>query len=111
MVGGDWRNFPDQVLDDLKGKKLAFLGPGRFRHFARAPFPMRGERSARKVDIQLVPMPAAEPMPDLSSLKGWFDAAILPFHRPIMVGGYRNNKGSPPFANAWQAGGAPRCGD
>jgi|SRR3984893_2838774 len=52
---------PIKVLDDLKGKKLAFLGPGTVPDMLLGALPKRAKIS--KEDIQLVPMPAPN-MPD-----------------------------------------------
>jgi ABC-type nitrate/sulfonate/bicarbonate transport system substrate-binding protein len=50
-----------KVLDDLKGKKLAFLGPGTVPDMFLNALPKRTK--IRKEDIDLVPMPAPN-MPD-----------------------------------------------
>ncbi len=52
---------PIKVLDDLKGRKLAFLGPGTVPDTFLGALPKRTKIS--KEDIQLVPMPAPN-MPD-----------------------------------------------
>jgi len=52
---------PIKVLDDLKGRKLAFLGPGTVPDMFLGALPKRTKIS--KEDIQLVPMPAPN-MPD-----------------------------------------------
>ena len=54
-------NSPIKVLDDLKGKKLAFLGPGTVPDMLLGALPRRTK--IRKEDIELVPMPAPN-MPD-----------------------------------------------
>jgi ABC-type nitrate/sulfonate/bicarbonate transport system substrate-binding protein len=48
-------NSPIQTLDDLEGKKLAFLGPGTVPDMMLDALPMKSR--IRKDDIQLVPMP------------------------------------------------------
>jgi ABC-type nitrate/sulfonate/bicarbonate transport system substrate-binding protein len=50
-----------QTLDDLKGKKLAFLGPGTVPDMMLDALPMKSR--IRKDEIQLVPMPPPT-MPD-----------------------------------------------
>jgi sulfonate transport system substrate-binding protein len=52
---------PIKALDDLKGKKLAFLGPGTVPDMMLDALPRKS--SIRKDEIQLVPMPAPN-MPD-----------------------------------------------
>jgi NitT/TauT family transport system substrate-binding protein len=54
-------NSPIRDLDDLKGKKLAFLGPGTVPDMFLGALPKRTKIS--KEDIELVPMPAPN-MPD-----------------------------------------------
>src|SRR6516225_3328190 len=54
-------NSPIRDLDDLKGKKLAFLGPGTVPDMFLGALPKR--TNIRKEDIDLVPMPAPN-MPD-----------------------------------------------
>ncbi len=54
-------NSPIRSLDDLKGKKLAFLGPGTVPDMMLDALPLRSR--VRKDDIQLVPMPPPT-MPD-----------------------------------------------
>jgi ABC-type nitrate/sulfonate/bicarbonate transport system substrate-binding protein len=54
-------NSPIKTLDDLKGKKLAFLGPGTVPDMFLGALPKR--TNIRKEDIDLVPMPAPN-MPD-----------------------------------------------
>jgi ABC-type nitrate/sulfonate/bicarbonate transport system substrate-binding protein len=48
-------NSPIKTLDDLKGKKLAFQGPGTVPDLLLGALPRRTR--IRKEDIQLVPMP------------------------------------------------------
>ena len=48
-------NSPIRSLDDLKGKKLAFLGPGTVPDMMLDALPMKSH--IRKDEIQLVPMP------------------------------------------------------
>ena len=55
------QDSPIKVLDDLKGKKLAFLGPGTVPDMFLSALPKRTK--IRKEDINLVPMPAPN-MPD-----------------------------------------------
>ena len=52
---------PIKVLEDLKGKKLAFLGPGTVPDMFLGALPSKTK--IRKEDIELVPMPAPT-MPD-----------------------------------------------
>ena len=52
---------PIKTLDDLKGKKLAFLGPGTVPDMFLSALPKKTK--IRKEDIDLVPMPAPN-MPD-----------------------------------------------
>ena len=54
-------NSPIKVLEDLKGKKLAFLGPGTVPDMFLGALPSKTK--IRKEDIELVPMPAPN-MPD-----------------------------------------------
>jgi ABC-type nitrate/sulfonate/bicarbonate transport system substrate-binding protein len=54
-------NSPIKTLDDLKGKKLAFLGPGTVPDMMLDALPQKS--AINKGDIQLVPMPAPN-MPD-----------------------------------------------
>jgi ABC-type nitrate/sulfonate/bicarbonate transport system substrate-binding protein len=54
-------NSPIKVLEDLKGKKLAFLGPGTVPDMFLGALPRKTK--IRKEDIELVPMPAPN-MPD-----------------------------------------------
>jgi sulfonate transport system substrate-binding protein len=54
-------NSPIRSLDDLKGKKLAFLGPGTVPDMMLDALPMKSR--IRKDEIQLVPMPPPT-MPD-----------------------------------------------
>jgi NitT/TauT family transport system substrate-binding protein len=54
-------NSPIKVLEDLKGKKLAFLGPGTVPDMLLDGLPKKTK--IRKEDIDLVPMPAPN-MPD-----------------------------------------------
>ncbi len=54
-------NSPIKVLEDLKGKKLAFLGPGTVPDMFLGALPRKTK--IRKEDIALVPMPAPN-MPD-----------------------------------------------
>jgi len=54
-------NSPIKTLNDLKGRKLAFLGPGTVPDMFLGALPKRTE--IRKEDIDLVPMPAPN-MPD-----------------------------------------------
>lgn len=49
-------NSPIKTLDDLKGKKLAFLGPGTVPDMLLNGLPRVAK--IRKADIRLVPMPA-----------------------------------------------------
>ena len=55
------QNSPIKTLDDLKGKKLAFLGPGTVPDMFLGALAKRTK--IRKEDIELVPMPAPN-MPD-----------------------------------------------
>jgi len=55
------QDSPIKTLDDLKGKKLAFLGPGTVPDMFLSALPKRTK--IRKEDIDLVPMPAPN-MPD-----------------------------------------------
>ena len=55
------QDSPIKTLDDLKGKKLAFLGPGTVPDMFLAALPKRTK--IRKEEIDLVPMPAPN-MPD-----------------------------------------------
>ena len=55
------QNSPIKTLDDLKAKKLAFLGPGTVPDMFFGALPKRTK--IRKEDIDLVPMPAPN-MPD-----------------------------------------------
>lgn len=55
-------NSPIKTLDDLKGKKLAFLGPGTVPDMELDALPTKNSKIS-KADIQLVPMPAPN-MPD-----------------------------------------------
>jgi len=48
-------NAPIHTLDDLKGKKMAFQGPGTVPDMLLGALPRRSK--IRKEDIQLVPMP------------------------------------------------------
>jgi len=54
-------NSPIKTLDDLKGRKLAFLGPGTVPDMFLGALPKRTR--IRKEDIDLVPMPSPN-MPD-----------------------------------------------
>jgi sulfonate transport system substrate-binding protein len=54
-------NSPIKTLDDLKGKKLAFLGPGTVPDMLLDALPLK--TAIKKQDVQLVPMPAPS-MPD-----------------------------------------------
>jgi sulfonate transport system substrate-binding protein len=54
-------NSPIKTLDDLKGKKLAFLGPGTVPDMLLDALPLK--TAIKKQDIQLIPMPAPG-MPD-----------------------------------------------
>jgi ABC-type nitrate/sulfonate/bicarbonate transport system substrate-binding protein len=63
-------NSPIKVLDDLKGRKLAFLGPGTVPDMFLGALPKRTK--IRKEDIDLVPMPAPN-MPDALA-RGLIDA-------------------------------------
>jgi ABC-type nitrate/sulfonate/bicarbonate transport system substrate-binding protein len=54
-------NSPIKTLDDLKGRKLAFLGPGTVPDMLLGALSKRTK--IRKEDIELVPMPAPN-MPD-----------------------------------------------
>jgi ABC-type nitrate/sulfonate/bicarbonate transport system substrate-binding protein len=54
-------NSPIRSLDDLKGKKLAFLGPGTVPDMMLDALPMKSR--IRKDEVQLVPMPSPT-MPD-----------------------------------------------
>jgi len=55
------QDSPIKTLDDLKGKKLAFLGPGTVPDMFLGALPKK--TNIRKEDIDLVPMPAPN-MPD-----------------------------------------------
>ena len=55
------QNSPIKILDDLKGKKLAFLGPGTVPDMFLGALPKRTK--IRKEEIDLVPMPNPN-MPD-----------------------------------------------
>lgn len=55
------QDSPIKTVDDLKGKKLAFLGPGTVPDMMLDALPKRAK--IRKEDIKLVPMPAPN-MPD-----------------------------------------------
>ena len=55
------QDSPIKTLDDLKGKKLAFLGPGTVPDMFLGALPKRTK--IRKEEIDLVPMPAPN-MPD-----------------------------------------------
>ena len=55
------QNSPIKSLEDLKGKKLAFLGPGTVPDMFLGALPRKTK--IRKEDIELVPMPAPN-MPD-----------------------------------------------
>jgi len=63
-------NSPIQTLDDLKGKKLAFLGPGTVPDMMLDALPMKSR--IHKDEIQLVPMPPPT-MPDALA-QGMVDA-------------------------------------
>jgi ABC-type nitrate/sulfonate/bicarbonate transport system substrate-binding protein len=54
-------NSPIRTINDLQGKKLAFLGPGTVPDMMLDALPMKS--SIRKDEIQLVPMPPPS-MPD-----------------------------------------------
>ena len=64
------QDSPIKTLDDLKGKKLAFLGPGTVPDMFLGALPKRTK--IRKEEIDLVPMPAPN-MPDVLA-QGLVDA-------------------------------------
>src|SRR6516225_6055873 len=74
-------NSPIRDLDDLKGKKLAFLGPGTVPDMFLGALPKRTK--IRKEDIELVPMCRRRTCP-MRLPKGW-SMRSLPSRQPIRL--------------------------